>query len=512
MLSSVTESTRRHVGNAILLLLALCFLVAIGGTVWRIKTSMEEGREAVRQAGQLIAQALDHELDVHVSHLKAMRYLAERFLSGRARGIENPIHRLVPVPEHGGYQSVLPPEFGNPAHLGRFTGAGPIPRLDDPVAEEMTMVVGLTPLMRAIKERGPDVPWVQYASARQFMFIFPYQGSESFHFSRDLLRRDYFARATPQANPERAMFWSLPYEDAAGRGSIITVSQPIYRGDEFLGSVSIDFRVDSLKRHLGAVPIARTHVHVVDAGGQRIVQAWEHADRVDAAPHDKMLLPLRSTPWQVELNIDEGELLAAAVHGRAWHIAAVFALGVTFLFLLQLTRSNRRVRAMAITDALTGLFNRRYFDVVSEHQFELAKRQHLVVGLAILDIDFFKKYNDHYGHQQGDAALKAVAQAIRQALRRGADQVFRVGGEEFAVLLTLNDPADLQPLMQHVNQVVRDMQLPHVGNPCGHVTVSIGATSVQHDRWLTVEQAYQRADEALYQAKNGGRDRTVTLV
>lgn len=513
MLNHVSEATRRRIGNAVLMGVALGFIVAVGGTIWRIKASMQEGREQVRQAGQLIAQSLDHELDVYVSHLKAMRYLADRFLSGRARGIESPIGHLVPVPEHGGYRSVLTPELGDPAHLGRFTGVGRIPTsLEDPVSEEMMMVVvGLMPVMRAIKERGPDVPWVQYASAREFMFIFPYKGSDAFHFQRDLLKRDYFARATPEANPKREIFWSPPYEDAAGQGRIITVTQPIYRSDEFLGSVSIDFKVDSLKRFLTAVPIPKTHAHLVDDSGRRIVQAWSHEDPADVAPHDKILLPLTSTPWRVELNIDEGELLAAAVQGRAWHMVAVGVLGATFVFLLQLTRSNRRVRAMAMTDALTGLYNRRHFDVMSEHQFELAKRKHLVVGLAILDIDFFKKYNDHYGHQQGDVTLRQVAQAIRLALRRGSDQVFRLGGEEFAILLALHDEAELEPLMQHVNQRIRDLQVPHAGNPCGHVTLSIGATVIQHDRWLNVEEAYKRADEALYEAKTTGRDRAVLL-
>jgi diguanylate cyclase (GGDEF)-like protein len=511
MLSHVPENTRRRIGNAILVALALGLLAAMWGTVLRVRESMDEGRREVREAGQRMADALDHELDVHLSHLRAMKYLADRFLSGRARGIENPITRLVPVPERGGYQSVLPPEFGDRAHLGRFTGTGPVPAVDDPIADEMGMAVGLTPLMRAIKERSADVPWVQYASARQFMFIFPYQGSESFHFEPELLKRDYFARATPAANPQREVFWSRPYEDAAGQGRIVTVTQPIDRGDTFLGSVSIDFKVQSLRRFLDAVPIPNTHVHVVDREGQRIAQAWPHEDSPDPARHESIRLPLKSAPWQVELRIDDGELLAAALRGRAAHIAAVVVLGITFVFLLLLTRSHRQVRDLAITDALTGLYNRRHFDLVAEHQFELSKRKHLVVGLAMLDIDFFKKYNDHYGHQQGDVALKAVAGAIRQALRRGADQVFRVGGEEFAVLLALHDGDELEPLMRHVNQAIRDLQIPHVGNPSGHVTVSIGATVISEARWRSVDAAYQRADEALYQAKSGGRDTTVLL-
>lgn len=512
MLRHLSDTQRHRLGNALLLLLATGLLFAIWGTVVRINEGMAEGKESVRKAGLLIAEALDHELDVHLSSLQGMKYLAERFLTGRTQGVENPITRLVPSPAHGGYESVLPPGLGDLSQLGRITGVGTIPLLDDPVATEMTMAVGLTPLMRAIKERSKDVAWVQYASARQFMFIFPHRGSESFHFSPELLSRDYFARATPQANPDREAFWSKPYEDAAGQGTIVTVTQPIYREDQFLGGVSIDVKVLSLRRYLGAVPIPKTHVHVIDRENQsRIAQAWPHLDNTNAEPHDRILLPLRSAPWSLEIHIDDGELLKAALRGRMWHIAAVLVLSVTFVFLLLLTRSYRQVRALSITDALTGLYNRRHFDTVSAHQFELAKRKHLSVGLAILDIDFFKKYNDHYGHQQGDEALKAVASAVKRALRRGSDLMFRVGGEEFALLLALRQGDDMESLMHKVNQAVRDLRMPHVGNPSGFMTVSVGGRVIDHDGWVDAETAYRQADEALYRAKTSGRDRAVVI-
>lgn len=509
MIAHWPETTRRRIGNSLLLLLALGLLAAVWGTVERVSESMDSGREEVRQAGLRMAEDLDHELDFHVSNLRAMRYLSESFLGGHKRGIENPITRLVPVDGRQGYQSVLPASFGDLSRHGRITGAGAIPALDDPVANEMTMAIGLTPLMRAIKERSTDVPWIQYASARQFMFIFPAKGSEAFHFTPELLKRDYFARATPEANPQRGIFWSRPYEDAAGQGAIVTVSQPIYQGDVFLGSVNIDFKVESLRRYLRSVPIPKTHVHVIGNDGQRIAQAWPHEDNSAVAPHDRILLPLRSAPWQLELSIDPGELRAAALRGRMWHITAVLVLGITYIFLVLITRSYRHARDLSITDGLTGLYNRRHFDFVSQHQFDLVQRQHLSTGLALLDIDFFKKYNDHYGHKQGDEALKAVAGAVRKALRRGTDQVFRVGGEEFAMLLPLHDHAALETMMHKVNQAVRDLRIPHVANPGGIVTVSIGAILVSDAHWMPVDEAYKLADEALYQAKSGGRDRTV---
>ncbi len=511
MLQHLPEAIRHRIGNTALALLGLGVFLAMWGTLVRVQQSMDSGREDVRRAGLAIVEAVDHDLDVHVSHLRAMAYLAQRFLAGRTLGAENPITRLVLAPGREGYESVLPPSFGDLTQLGRITGGGPVPALDDPVAQEMAMAVGLTPIMRAVKERSADVPWVHYASARRFMFIFPHKGSEAFHFTPALMQRSYFAQATPSANPQRGLVWSEPYEDAAGQGQIVTASQPIDHEGVFLGSVSIDVKVQSLRRHLEAVPIAKTHVHVVrTADGQRVAQAWPHTDDADVRPHDRILLPLKTAPWSLELRIDEGELLKAALRGRMWHISAVAVMVVSFVFLLLLTRSHRHVRALAISDGLTGLYNRRFFDRVARHQFAVAQRNHGLLGLALLDIDFFKKYNDHYGHQQGDVALKAVAQAIQHTLRRSTDQVFRVGGEEFAVLLNLKQADEFAPLLQQINQAVRDLQLPHAGNPPGHATISIGGVVVdQAGENVAVEAAYKRADEALYEAKSSGRDRTV---
>lgn len=510
--SSLPEAFKRRLGQAALALLGLAVLAALWGTAARIQESMAAGREEAARSGQVIANALDHELDVFIASLHGMKYLSERFLTDRVRAVENPVIRLQPAPAQGGYQSVLPQWFQATDTVGRITGAGPVPALNDPVAREMAMAVVLTPLMRAIKERSPDIPWVQYASARGFMFIFPHRGSESFFFKRDLLQRDYFARATPQANPERTIFWSQPYNDAAGQGKIVTVTQPIYNQDDFLGSVSIDFKVASLGRYLRGTPIARTHVQLVTKEGAQLAQAWEHAVAVDGdhrGQHERIRIPLKNAPWLLELEIDSRELFMAAVRGRMWHFTAVLVLLVSFIFVILLSRSYRHARNLAITDGLTGLYNRRHFEIMAAHQFELARRGACTIGMVMLDIDFFKKYNDHYGHQQGDVALKAVAGVLQQTLRRTSDQVFRVGGEEFAALIVLQQPQELQMLMDKINQAVRDLALPHVEHPLGHMTVSIGATVIDSTHWLTVDAAYQFADELLYEAKTGGRDRAV---
>jgi diguanylate cyclase (GGDEF)-like protein len=511
MLNSFSDNQRRQLGNAALLLLALFLVGAIWASVVRVREGMAGAQEASRKAGALTAQALDHELDIHVTNLLAMKYLSERFFAGRLRGVENPITRLSPVPDKNGYQSVLPESVGTLDTLGRITGLGPVPNLNDAVAEEMSMAIALTPLMRAVRERSPDVAWVQYASLRGFMFIFPSRGSEKFFFRPELFGREYFARATPQANPKRELFWSKPYEDAAGKGTIVTATQPVYQGDTFKGSVSIDVLASSLQRRIGASPVPNTHVRLVDGGGRVIVSTASEAGDADTAAHDVTRHALRSAPWTVELHVNRAALLLNSVRESAWHIATVLVLALSLVFVAALTRKSRQIRELAIRDGLTGLYNRRHFDEVAKQEIELARRHNLYLGLAILDIDFFKKYNDHYGHQQGDIALRAVALAARSAFRRATDQVFRVGGEEFAVLFSFKQLDELDPLMDKLNQAVRDLNLPHAGSPTGHLTVSIGATTISRDHWMDVDAAYKQADEGLYKAKNTGRDRTVVI-
>lgn len=493
-------------------LLVLGFVIAVVGTAIRIHQGMDEARRELQRDAERLRDALDHELDIDLQNLRAMQLTAERFLIGRSRGSENPISRLRPVPGREAYESVLPASVGDPRYIGRITGVGPIPELDDPVAREMAMVIGMNPIMRALRERDSAVPWIQYASARRFMFIFPQAGAETFHFEASLLERDYFARATPAANPDRRHFWSGPYEDAVGLGRIVTVSQPIDDGDVFLGSLSIDVLVVRLGERLSSIPITGADVSLLGEDEALIARVSDDED--DAAEHlrDAISLPLANAPWTLRLDVSRRDLLLQSLRERTWHLVALLVLGLTLGFSVVLAKQARRIRELSIRDGLTGLHNRRYFDEVAPRLFDAARRDGRLLGLALLDIDYFKKYNDTYGHPQGDVALREVAKAISGALRRGGDHAFRVGGEEFAVIVSLKDAEELVRVMAAINAAVRALGLPHAAHPAGHVTVSIGGVAVGGGHVAAVDAAYRRADEALYDAKSGGRDRAVHVL
>lgn len=175
----------------------------------------------------------------------------------------------------------------------------------------------------------------------------------------------------------------------------------------------------------------------------------------------------------------------------------------------ELEKANADLQTMAMKDGLTGLANRRSFDNVLDYELKRARRGHQAVSLLMLDVDFFKKFNDRYGHVAGDACLQAVAGAIAGNAVRSADTVARYGGEEFAVILPNTDMAGAQVVAEAIREAIVALALPHADGVEQHVSASIGvATAVpgEHAGIGKLELMHQ-ADAALYQSKNAGRNR-----
>jgi diguanylate cyclase (GGDEF)-like protein/PAS domain S-box-containing protein len=175
---------------------------------------------------------------------------------------------------------------------------------------------------------------------------------------------------------------------------------------------------------------------------------------------------------------------------------------------LSLKSFAQRMKDLAETDALTGLANRRSFDEGLQREFEAARQTGRPLSVLLIDVDRFKAYNDRYGHLEGDSCLKSVAGAIATAARRSGDLAARFGGEEFAVLLPDTDGNKAITIAEKVRSSIRDLGMVHEGSEYGIVTVSLGATVFTPDsRVANPAELVARADLALYQAKDAGRDR-----
>ncbi|MFF7706637.1 diguanylate cyclase domain-containing protein [Pseudomonas sp. NPDC007930] len=173
----------------------------------------------------------------------------------------------------------------------------------------------------------------------------------------------------------------------------------------------------------------------------------------------------------------------------------------------QLQEANQRLEHLSRSDPLTGLANRRQFDEIKEQEFRRALRIGQPLSVLMCDVDYFKRYNDSYGHARGDDCLRQVAHLLGQTFSRPGEVVARLGGEEFAVLLPATPASDARLLAERLRNGLAELRLHHVGSPISPwVTLSVGIA--EFDAGLSCfDQLLQRADQALYRAKSDGRDR-----
>lgn len=175
---------------------------------------------------------------------------------------------------------------------------------------------------------------------------------------------------------------------------------------------------------------------------------------------------------------------------------------------LLLKRQTDLLRTLSFADGLTGIANRRRFDEVLLREWRRCGRVQLPLSLIMLDVDQFKPYNDHYGHQAGDECLRAVAQLLAEQMMRPGDLIARYGGEEFVCLLPETDEDGAVQVAERLRETVADRRLPHaVSHVADHVTISLGVATARPMLDDTPERLTQLADGLLYEAKRAGRNR-----
>jgi diguanylate cyclase (GGDEF)-like protein len=176
----------------------------------------------------------------------------------------------------------------------------------------------------------------------------------------------------------------------------------------------------------------------------------------------------------------------------------------------ELAAANQRLELLAHQDGLTGIANRRAFDFLIERHFAQAVRHGTPLSVALCDVDHFKAYNDRYGHPTGDECLRQVGAAVGRSCRRGTDLAARYGGEEFALLLPdTAQPGALQ-VAESLRQAIAALAIPHEASSAGPVvTLSAGVATFSAERDKTASALVERADAALYRAKELGRNRCI---
>jgi diguanylate cyclase len=254
------------------------------------------------------------------------------------------------------------------------------------------------------------------------------------------------------------------------------------------------------------------------AGTAHIVSVVDHFERIMSYRH------IARYPVVVQAGLSVDAVLKPWRHNLYRSICFVSAVTLLLLTLgnlllrqirfgvrveTELRSTQATLQRLATEDGLTGLANRRQLDGMLSTETARARRQSTSVAVLMIDIDYFKKYNDRYGHQAGDECLKVVAGALRLCLKRPADAAFRYGGEEFAVILPDTPMDGALKIAHNIRAAVRGLDVSHAVSEFGRVTLSIGVAAQIPVTNGADESLLRSADEALYAAKQGGRDRVV---
>jgi diguanylate cyclase (GGDEF)-like protein/PAS domain S-box-containing protein len=173
-------------------------------------------------------------------------------------------------------------------------------------------------------------------------------------------------------------------------------------------------------------------------------------------------------------------------------------------------KAEKQLKLIAYMDGLTGVANRRHFDNTLDSEWRRAMRSAKLLSLIIIDIDFFKNYNDLYGHLAGDSCLQKIAHTIRDSLRRAGNFVARYGGEEFIVILPETNAEEAYLFAESLREKIENLNIEHKDSRAGkNVTVSLGVSTTVPKKDSEYDDLISLADKALYKAKEGGRNRVV---
>lgn len=282
--------------------------------------------------------------------------------------------------------------------------------------------------------------------------------------------------------------------------------------------------LDSLGKNLSDGPLYKVYKASNGGGSAMIKSNQDGIERLNGYQ------PLTYYPLFISAALSKYEILASWRH--LFIIRGLLTLGIIILFIAAGTRLikqiemrihaeeeaknardalqelNATLEKLAQQDGLTGLANRRKFDEVLDASMQLAKRSASPLAIILIDVDYFKKFNDLYGHVAGDECLRRVGKVIKDCEKRSCDLAARYGGEEFVVLLPDTDLAGALVVAEAIRKAIRALKIEHIGNTAGVVTISAGVdvlTSLTGQ--ISAEMLVNAADKALYEAKASGRDK-----
>ncbi|WP_413206693.1 SpoIIE family protein phosphatase [Rhodospirillum sp. A1_3_36] len=278
-----TKSVFRRYRSIMALTYLLSLVIAVGLSGWLYVINLDSRLDRIAIDVREHKVTLDRIVESSVNFVSGMRLFSENWLrhtSGRLAG-DAPLYRALRASEANGFLTLdqLPPGISRD-EVGNLTAPWPLVRNEDAFQQEVGMALALNPMFRIIKNAIPNAAWVYYTSESKFINIFPYVESKDFRFTEDLYTHGFYKQGLPKNNPERRQFWSEAYMDEAGKGLMVSLAAPIYREDDFLGTVALDLTLSELNKYISELNYGLGEGFIVNDLSQLLAHPSGDGERV----------------------------------------------------------------------------------------------------------------------------------------------------------------------------------------------------------------------------------------
>lgn len=388
------------------------------------------------------------------------------------------------------------------------------------ILSEIASSLSMDPIFYPLTNNLKLTAWAYYISKNHFLYISPKHSLKDFQFNAEQYTKPFWIQAMPENNPKHSMIISDVYEDGAGKGMMITLANPVLNNGEFKGIAAIDISIKQMNALL-AVDTTLSSSMLVDENN--IITASMKDNEIGTSLYCnktnsknawisfdgnlQYMTSVINNELYIVHKLTKSQLWLSALKESLFHLTLLM-LGLILSFLsIQLYCASISNRNLMLIDPLTQLYNRRGFTTLSAKSIAHLKRDKKDYALLLLDLDFFKKINDQYGHNCGDQVLVELANILIEN-NREESIISRWGGEEFLILLP---NADERSAMDVANRIHKKIQQTEVipnqnSNTVIRFTTSIGIAFQNQNESL--EEVINHADKALYQSKEKGRDTT----
>lgn len=503
------------------ILIGLLFIV-MGGVVYQ--TSNSE-RDNITIEVDNTANEFETRIKTGVGSILYLHAAAEEIYKNREIPLENAL-KVHQINAKGDFVLDIP-------ELSNLTGYGGI-ESSKKVLHEMASSLELTRYFKIVKGLNKSFTRVYYISKHNFSTSYPYVWSDKFMWNASMAEKTFWRAATPGSNPKGELFFTTLHKEVEKDRILVTIGHPVYDKKEFLGTVNLDITVasesaflESKNLHDGTYVIVNRENEIIAASGlegyneKEIISATKllSTEILEATTADEKYVSLgsdyvyvktfESAPWQLYYIKNRFDIYVGALYYIGMIFIVIILLFKVKTLIQRLSVSRDELGVQALTDPMTKLYNRRYLTEIRQHLLELTHRNGSELSVVLLDIDKFKNINDTYGHKIGDDVIIKLAQTLQKSARK-SDVVCRFGGEEFVILLPETTLEGALTMAEALRSEVEKLVITLDDKRELRFTISIGVSKVDKEE-KCLDAAINRADTALYEAKESGRNRVCHL-